>query len=881
MSLAINGALSGLALGIVLLVASGCACGSSDDAKGSSGGSSGAGGSGGSGGAAGGGATGGIAGSDGGGGASACEPNVTEKCDPCSGGIGSRRCAADGSGWSACECETYGTEIAVSPKGSDSAAGTLAAPFQTLGRAKQRVGELVLSGLPAGGVVVWLRDGVYSLTDTLTLGAKESGSDGKPVVWRGYPGERPRLVGGASAPPSAFKPITSSSPIYSRLDPPAQAKVMEASLPALGITDYGALTRRGFCGSASKGPLELFVDGTPMTLARWPDASQSDVIVDAEQAGAVDAFGSPTPNVAGHYSKTGSKDGVSAFARDGLVGGLQYQLYRLTWDYQNSTYTAWFLTTDASGYPSDTHPWWSRYDQKLGPMSPSAGASGNVTFQDPDAINHGFASVAEAVSTTVWRYSGDRPSRWADPTDVWFHGFWKYAWADCHVPTAKIDLGTKTVTLGDSPGYGVAAEQPYYAYNMPEELTVPGEYWIDRATGSLYLWPPDKFAAAEVVVSLLEAPLVTLNGATHVGLRDLTLEAGRGELVRVTGGSHDQLVGLTLRNAGTNAGSISGSEQLVRSCNVYGTGNGGFSVSGGDRPSLTQAKNVVENSHFHGLSRWEWTYRPAIGLSGDGNVARNNTIHDLPHSAILYGGNEHQIELNHIHHVCQFSSDAGAIYAGRDWGARGNVIRHNFIHDLSTWFEGYGVQGIYLDDCLSGVRVEGNVLYKISGYGIQHGGGRDNILRNNIMAKCGGALTADSRCMTWLPNGEPNDKPGDSWNLLEKLNAVGYQKEPWASRFPECAAIPNDWTAISSPPSHWLLPEGSELTRNLGFGNGKWASASSQTLAAYAKNADNLEDTDPLFVDEAKLNLDLMPNSPAYAIPGFEKIPFASIGIKP
>ncbi|MBK7578706.1 MAG: right-handed parallel beta-helix repeat-containing protein [Myxococcales bacterium] len=878
----LNNTVSRVALCFMLLVSSGCACGSSDDANPSNGGASGGGGIGGAGGAAGaaGSAAGGGAGTGGGAGASACEPSSTETCEPCS-GIGSRRCASDGSGWSACECTTYGEEIAVSPGGNDSAAGTLAAPFETLDRAKQKVTERVAAGLKSGGIVVWLREGVYTASGTLTLGAKESGSDGKPVVWRGYPGERARLVGGASIAPSAFKPISSSSPIFARLDAPAQAKVLELPLPSVGVTNYGALARRGFCAGASKGPLELFVDGAPMTLARWPDAGQNDVQTDLEQANAVDVFGKPSPDVTGHYVKSGTKDGVSAFTRQGLVGGLQYQLYRLTWDYQNNTYTAWFLTTDTSGYPSDTHPWWSHYDQTLGQMNPSAGASGDVSFQNPDAVNHGFASINEAISSTVWRYTGDRPKRWADPTEVWFHGFWKYAWADCHVPTAKIDLATQTVTLGDSPGYGVAAGQPYYAYNMPEELSVPGEYWVDRNTGSLYLWPPDNFSSAEVVVSLLEAPLMSLDSATFVELRDFTLEAGRSELVRVNAGSHNQLVGLTLRNAGTNAGSISGTEQLVRSCNVYGTGNGGFSVSGGDRPSLTQGKNSVENSHFHGLSRWEWTYRPAVRLDGDGNAARNNTIHELPHSAILYGGNEHQIERNHIHHVCQFSSDAGAIYAGRDWGARGNVIRHNFIHDLSTWFEGYGVQGIYLDDCLSGVRVEGNVLYKISGYGIQHGGGRDDLLINNIMAKCGGALTADSRCTTWLPNGEPNNTPGDSWNLLEKLNAVGYQKEPWASRWPECAAIPNDWAAISSPPSHWLLPEGSQLSRNVGFANGKWANASAQTFAAYAKNADNLEDIDPLFVDEANLNLELLPSSPAFGIPGFEKIPFDTIGVKP
>jgi hypothetical protein len=50
---------------------------------------------------------------------------------------------------------------------------------------------------------------------------------------------------------------------------------------------------------------------------------------------------------------------------------------------------------------------------------------------------------------------------------------------------------------------------------------------------------------------------------------------------------------------------------------------------------------------------------------------------------------------------------------------------------------------------------------------------------------------------------------------------------------------------------------------------------------AFAEIKDDVPDQDPLFVDEAKLDLTLRPESPALKIPGFVPIPFASIGIKP
>jgi len=245
----------------------------------------------------------GGSGGNGGGGANVCDPNATEPCD-CTEGVGSRRCAPDGSGWSECECIVYGAELAVSPDGNDANPGTLAEPFQTLGRARQAVRDLVAAGLPEGGVVVWLRAGIYELADSLSLGAEDSGSEGNPVAWRGYPGEQARVRGGTAIEPSAFAPLDSADPIFARLDPPAQAAVLGVSLPSVGLTSYGQLVRRGDCAWVDKGPLEIFVNGTAMTLARWPDAQDNTVPTDLETADALDLFGTVSPDVTGHYVRT-------------------------------------------------------------------------------------------------------------------------------------------------------------------------------------------------------------------------------------------------------------------------------------------------------------------------------------------------------------------------------------------------------------------------------------------------------------------------------------------------------------------------------------------------------------------------------------------------
>jgi hypothetical protein len=70
------------------------------------------------------------------------------------------------------------------------------------------------------------------------------------------------------------------------------------------------------------------------------------------------------------------------------------------------------------------------------------------------------------------------------------------------------------------------------------------------------------------------------------------------------------------------------------------------------------------------------------------------------------------------------------------------------------------------------------------------------------------------------------------------------------------------------------------LSRNLGYRNNVWTRGGA-SFDHYQRISDNVEDTDPLFVDEANLDLSLGPGSPASRIPGFEPIPFAEIGLVP
>ncbi|ELS58241.1 right-handed parallel beta-helix repeat-containing protein [Streptomyces viridochromogenes] len=84
----------------------------------------------------------------------------------------------------------------VAPNGNDSNTGTSpSSPFATLGRAKQEVRDRISAGM-TGDIEVQLRGGTYYQAQPLTFDAGDSGINGHEVVWKNYPGEVPRLIGG-------------------------------------------------------------------------------------------------------------------------------------------------------------------------------------------------------------------------------------------------------------------------------------------------------------------------------------------------------------------------------------------------------------------------------------------------------------------------------------------------------------------------------------------------------------------------------------------------------------------------------------------------------------------------------------------------------------
>ncbi|MHC4983247.1 MAG: right-handed parallel beta-helix repeat-containing protein [Planctomycetota bacterium] len=534
------------------------------------------------------------------------------------------------------------------------------------------------------------------------------------------------------------------------------------------------------------------------------------------------------------------------------------------------------LVADLSGLGLELAPWpdWTRsgapgqtelfFNSKRMPIArwPNEGWAKTGKIIQRSTATRGRA--IEGRSGT-FSYTGNRPGRWKVSEGVWISGYLGNQWFDEAVRAESIDTEKRAIKLSKPNWFGLGANRRYRAVNLLEELDAPGEWYLDVKRAALYFLPPAgaRMKDATIVLSVLREPLVHFKGASHVTLEGLTLEATRGSAIRIEGGRDCRVVGCRIRNTGKRGVEIaSGSGHGVAGCEIAHTGTVGILLSGGDRKTLTPARNFATDNCIHHFSQLQRSWAPGIMLNGVGNRVGHNLMHDAPHEAIHFLGNEHVIEFNEIRHICKETNDVGAIYSGRDWTVRGNVIRYNFIHHV----QGIGnvrAQGIYLDDAASGVKVYGNVLYKVH-RALLVGGGRDNVIENNLAVDCTESLWFDSR---GLGKQRHCVVKGGPW--YKNLMAVPYDKPPWSTRYPRLAKILED-----NPGA----PKGNIIRYNV-F---KSSRAMFLTVAArqFSRTEDNLVTDKPVGVaDVEKMDFRLRPDSPVFEkLPEFQPIPFDKIG---
>ena len=278
---------------------------------------------------------------------------------------------------------------------------------------------------------------------------------------------------------------------------------------------------------------------------------------------------------------------------------------------------------------------------------------------------------------------------------------------------------------------------------------------------------------------MISAHLLQLKDISNITFKNITFENTRNNGISIDNSTNITIENCIIRNlsmCGISLNKVSSSN--ISKNKIYNTGTGGIYATGGDMITLTSSNiNIVQNEIYN-FSRIKKTYSAAINMNGVGITALKNKIYTGPHTGILFGGNDHIIEENEIFDICKETNDVGAIYSGRDWTYRGNIISKNYIHDLNNKGLGDSVVGIYLDDCFSSAHVYKNKIENIP-LAILAGGGRDNIIEKNLINNCTKSISFDDRGLS-----------GSNYDTLKsRLNDVPYNSKAWTKKYPEIKSL--------------------------------------------------------------------------------------------
>lgn len=431
---------------------------------------------------------------------------------------------------------------------------------------------------------------------------------------------------------------------------------------------------------------------------------------------------------------------------------------------------------------------------------PNSGYITAGTVSGGSSIRSG-ASADKATDGAYIYFDGQEPTRWINAENAFINGF---LGNEYHGESAKIgfvDTQNMRIKLNAWAMYGVSTGAKWYAFNLLEEIDVPGEWYVDRDNMILYYYPQDDLKNSKLELAVLDKNFIDMNGTKYVTFKDIEfaknaagssvrvesdapLYGGNGILLNKTKGI--SLINCIVRDIGMSGIYFDAEDTLIDGCVLYNTGICGIVAGGGNRYYLRSGNNIITNCHISETMRDSHNNSYAgikVLEESAGLRITHNLIHNIANSAIFFRGIENVIEYNEIYNCVLETADAGAIYTGRSWADFGADINHNYFHDIGMKEDtNYFCASLYLDDYHSGTKFTDNIINtnnmkNVNSAGVLINRGSNNVIKNNTIINSGLDFWGAKQIMG------KNDSSG--LLCMQRLDALPYTDPLYVSKYPE------------------------------------------------------------------------------------------------
>ncbi|MBP3362004.1 MAG: right-handed parallel beta-helix repeat-containing protein [Clostridia bacterium] len=406
--------------------------------------------------------------------------------------------------------------------------------------------------------------------------------------------------------------------------------------------------------------------------------------------------------------------------------------------------------------------------------------------QWPNGENN-YAVFGDVISNRTFRFSQTNPLRWKEADQMYIGGYMGRDYAFERAEVESIDAEESTITLSPTMTFGVLSvcAKRWQAFNLLEEIDIPGEWFIDLNTMLLYYYPHDNFKEGDTLeISYFDEPFLHF-GSTDVdfytSFKGITFTKSRGAIMS-GGGNHITLDDCTVSYIDANAINLSGINNRFENSRFIYIGGYAFRIMNYGKIYKSNETVLIKNNYFTKCGTYLTTALPAMTMSTHNFVLENNMFHNQYGGVASLGWDtaEAKVRYNEVYNCERELSDAGIFYCGNYYGDPGNEIAYNLIYDYkskSKILQDASVMGIYMDDIYSGAYIHHNILVDGGFGGIQIGGGHNNRVENNIVLDMiHEPIYTDNRGELWTSF----NKQTFAGQAVSALNKEGFAKKyPW------------------------------------------------------------------------------------------------------